>query len=243
MTHGVVFDIRELVIHKQSDNTGFELVVPHLTVRHAEMIAVIGPSGCGKSTLLDVLAMAAPVVAVGRFVFTPNGEQEIDVGRLLQANKLDALADIRRLYVGYVLQTGGLLPFLDVEANIGLICAEKKADRRRRVSELAADLGIEYHLHKKPAALSAGERQRVAIGRALAHRPAAIIADEPTAALDPATSDTVMALFVQQVTRVGVSCVVATHDWNRVERLGLRHLHQHLADSGRPGWIRSIMHD
>jgi putative ABC transport system ATP-binding protein len=183
------------------------------------------------------------VAAVGKFIFSPNGDHQFDVGKLLQANKLDSLADIRRLYIGYVLQTGGLLSFLDVAANIGLIDAENKTDGRRRVSQLAGDLGIEHHLDKKPAALSVGERQRVAIGRALVHRPAAIIADEPTAAVDPATSDTVMALLVEQVSRVGASCVLATHDWDRVERLGLRHLHQHLADSGRPGWIRSIMHD
>ena len=243
MTRGNVFDIRELVIRKQTENAGFELVIPHLTVKRAEMVAVIGPSGCGKSTLLDVLALAAPVVAVERFVFAPNGKQEIEVGPLLLAKKLDALADIRRLYIGYVLQTGGLLPFLDVATNIGLICADKKDSGRHRVSELADALGIEYHLHKKPASLSAGERQRVAIGRALAHRPAAIIADEPTAALDPTTSDKVMALFVQQITRVGASCIVATHDWDRVERLGLRHIHQYLTETGRPGWIRSIMHD
>ena len=243
MTGGIVFDIRELVIRKQTENTAFELIVPKLTVKRAEMIAVIGPSGCGKSTLLDVLAMAAPVVEVRRFMFAPNGNREIDVGKLLQANQLDTLATIRRLYIGYVLQTGGLLPYLDVEANMGVISAGKKSTGKQRVRELAAALKIEHHLHKKPASLSAGERQRVAIGRALVHRPAAIIADEPTAALDPNTSETVMDLFVQQITRVGASCIVATHDWNRVERLGLRHVHQYLADAERPGWIRSIMHD
>lgn len=243
MIGGFVFNIRELVIRKQSENAVFELIVPHLTVKRAEMIAVIGPSGCGKSTLLDVLALAAPVVEVKSFLFAPNGKREIDVGQLLQENKLDTLADIRRFYIGYVLQTGGLLPYLDVEANMGLLSAEKKSSGQRRVRKMAADLKIGNHLHKKPASLSAGERQRVAIGRALVHRPAAIIADEPTAALDPNTSETVMDLFVRQVTRVGASCIVATHDWNRVESLGLRHVHQYLADAEHPGWIRSIMHD
>ena len=238
-----VFDIRELSIRKHSTNTCFDLHVPHLSIQRSEMVALVGPSGCGKSTLLDVLALAAPIVAVNRFVFAPDELTVLDVGDLLRGNDLDALAEIRRYYIGYVLQTGGLFPFLTVESNIGLVCQGSRERKKHWVAELATSLGLYSHLRKKPSELSAGERQRVAIGRALAHRPAAILADEPTAALDPITANSVINLFTRQAQQVGACCIVATHDWDRVERLGMRRLHQHFVETGRAGWVQSIMHD
>jgi putative ABC transport system ATP-binding protein len=238
---GTLFEIADLVIRKQLSEAHFELIVPRLQIARGEMVALIGPSGCGKSTLLDVLALAAPIASAGRFLFAPREGEVLDVGRLLLRGDLDALARIRRRHIGYVLQTGGLLPFLDVARNIGLLLPRRGVLGSRRVAELAKALGLERHLHKKPAALSAGERQRVAIGRALALRPAAILADEPTAALDPLTSDGVMRLFIEQVRRADTSCLVATHDWDRVERLGLRRLQQRFEPTGRSGWVRSVM--
>ncbi len=243
MTDGAVFAIRELTIHKRSSDEHFELYVPQLTIGRAEMVAVTGPSGCGKSTLLDVLAMAAPVASVAHFEFSPGEGERFDAGALLEKADFDALAAIRRLHIGYVLQTGGLLPFLDVKRNIGLLRTRKAAAKLPNITKLAAALGIERHLRKRPSELSAGERQRVAIGRALANRPAAIIADEPTAALDPITSDVIMGLLVREVSHLGVSCVVATHDWSRVERMGLRRIQHYFEDTGRVGWTRSVMHD
>jgi putative ABC transport system ATP-binding protein len=75
----------------------------------------------------------------------------------------------------------------------------------------------------------------------LALRPAAVLADEPTAALDPITSNRVMELFIEQVHRTGTTCLVATHDWDRVERLGLRRLQQRFEPTGYSGCIRSVM--
>lgn len=237
MSDGALYDIRDLVIQKKTATAGFELIVPELIIRRGEMVATIGPSGCGKSSLLDVLAMAAPVASVARFVFSPGHDLSFDVGALLRRSDLDRLTAIRRRHLGYVLQTGGLLPFLDVRANINVL----RQCSRAAVDALAADLGIERHLRKKPADLSAGERQRVAIARALAHQPAAILADEPTAALDPNTSDVVMGLLVHKVGQLKASCIVATHDWDRVERLRLRRLRYRLTDAGRTGWTRSVL--
>jgi putative ABC transport system ATP-binding protein len=237
MTEDALYEIRDLVIHKRSATMSFELVVPEMTIRRGEMVAVIGPSGCGKSSLLDVLAMAAPVASVGRFVFAPRDGLAFDVRQLLQRNALDRLAEVRRPHLGYVLQSGGLLPFLAVRDNINLL----RKRSRSSIEALAAALGIGNQLGKKPADLSAGERQRVAIARALAHEPAVILADEPTAALDPNTSEVVMNLLVRQVEMLGASCIVATHDWDRVERLQLRRLRPCLADAGRAGWIRSVL--
>jgi putative ABC transport system ATP-binding protein len=234
-----VFSVRDLIIRKRSDDACFELMVPHLTIQRGEMVAVVGPSGCGKSTLLDALAMAAPVTSVGQFLFAPSSTEAYDIGRLLQACDLDALAAIRRRYIGYVLQTGGLLAFLSVEANIALLSTASA----ETVRSFAQGLGIERHLGRMPVDLSAGERQRVAIARALARRPATIIADEPTAALDPINSETVMDLLIAQTSRVGASCSIATHEWSRVQRLHLRRLNHRLEQCGPSGCTRSIMHD
>lgn len=239
----MLFDIEGLVIHKRASAAHFELVVPRLRIYRGEEVAVIGPSGCGKSSLLDVLALAAPVAKVRRFEFRPSGGTVLDLGRQLMSNDLDGLAEIRRRFIGYVLQTGGLLPFLNVARNIGLLLPWSDSNARRRVAELAEVLGIAAHLRKAPADLSAGERQRVAIGRALASRPAVILADEPTAALDPITSDRVMQAFMEATHRVGGACVVATHDWDRVRRLGLRQLQHRFESTGQPGWTRSVMND
>jgi putative ABC transport system ATP-binding protein len=239
----VLFDIVELLIHKRSSDSHFELSVPHLTIARGEVVALVGPSGCGKSTLLDALALASQVTSVRHFVLSPRPRLELDVGRLLMANDLDALAVIRRRFMGYVLQSGGLLPFLTVDRNIGLLLPWRERAAQKRVAALGAALGLSPHLRKKPAALSAGERQRVAIGRALAREPAVILADEPTAALDPMTSDSIMQLLFDEVGRVGAACIVATHDWDRVRRLGLRRLHQHFEVTERAGWTRSIIRD
>lgn len=238
---GFLFDIEDLVIRKQQSNDQFELIVPHVRIDRSEMVAIVGPSGCGKSTLLDVLALAAPIVSVKRFLFSPVEGDVLDVGQYLVRNELNRLACLRRKYIGYVLQTGGLLPFLSVARNMGLLLPYRGRVRLRRVTELAESLGLGRHLRKRPAALSAGERQRVAIGRALALNPPAILADEPTAALDPLTSSKIMQLFTDHVRRAGNSCLIATHDSDRVERLGLRRLHQGFEPTELAGWTRSVI--
>jgi putative ABC transport system ATP-binding protein len=235
--------IDDMLIRKQTADACFELIVPQLRIRRGEMVAVVGTSGCGKSTLFDVLALAAPIVSVGRFLFAPAIELVRDVGKLMMANEIDGLASLRRRYIGYVLQTGGLLPFLNVERNIALMLGGTERERRAAASELAADVGIAQHLKRMPADLSAGERQRVAICRALINRPSLILADEPTAALDPHTSDAAMGRLAQQVERLGASCLIATHDWDRVERLGLRRFRQHFEPTGRIGWTRSVIQE
>ena len=89
---------------------------------------------------------------------------------------------------------------------------------------MAGELGITRQLDKLPGELSAGQRQRAAIARALAHRPRLVIADEPTAALDPITAKKVMALFVGLVNDMGITLIVASHDWPQIAALGLRQL-------------------
>jgi putative ABC transport system ATP-binding protein len=151
----------------------------------------------------------------------------------------DQLALLRRRWMGYVLQTGGLLPFLSVRANIAVSRHLLDMENADDIDELAQELDIEDRLSLQPAQLSVGQRQRVAIARALSHRPAVVIADEPTAALDPRNADRVMELFVEQVERRGATLIVASHDMDRVERFGLRCL-EHSIEEVEDGHIRAV---
>lgn len=203
----------------------FRLHVPSLQIALGEKIALIGESGCGKSTLLDMLSMTLRPSNAGSFRFRPEKNAEpMDVADLWRRNKLDRLSDLRRSRIGYVMQTGGLLPYLTVRENINLSRKLLHMPEDDLVEILAKDLGIKQHLDKQPHQLSVGERQRVAIGRALAHRPSIVIADEPTASLDPLTAERIMSLFIELVDELHITVILASHAWRHINRLGLRHL-------------------
>ena len=121
-----------------------------------------------------------------------------------------------------MLQSGGLLGYLSVRANIELSRRLLGLADDGSVEHLARRLDIQDQLDKKPAALSVGQRQRVGCARALAHRPALLLADEPTAALDPINARQVLALFLEQVREQNACCVIATHDEAAAREAGLR---------------------
>ncbi|MFH1058854.1 MAG: ATP-binding cassette domain-containing protein [Pseudomonadota bacterium] len=200
----------------------FVLSVPELDIMAGERVALLGLSGCGKSTLLDLLAMVLCPDRAEVFHFRPRGGRGLDVAAAWERNDQDRLARLRRASLGYVLQTGGLLPFLSVRDNIGLGRRLLGLPRRSQVEALAAHLGITAQLDKLPDKLSVGERQRVAIARAMAHQPAVVIADEPTASLDPIHARQIMELFANLVAETGVTLVMATHDWQSVKDAGYR---------------------
>ncbi len=175
-----------------------------LTVRAGEALAVLGPSGSGKSTLLNLVAgldrpSAGSVTVDG-----------IRVDTLSEA----ASARYRRDRIGLVFQFFNLLDDLTVADNVLLpaqLAGMAKALARKRAAELLAYLGIERHAHAYPGRLSGGERQRVAVARALVNRPALLLADEPTGALDTATGDEVRALLAE-LNADGQTIVLVTHD-------------------------------
>ncbi len=204
---------------------GFCLEVPRLAVRRGECVAITGPSGSGKSTLLDVLGLVLAPDRADGFSLKPGDGAPIDVARLWREGDRDALARLRARHIGYVLQTGGLLPFLPAIDNIRLspsILGLDDGGSEGAVERLIEALGIRPLLAKKPHALSIGERQRVAIARALAHRPALLLADEPTAALDPGQALGVMKLLLELIHRFRSTAVIVSHDWDLVSALGLR---------------------
>ncbi len=197
---------------RQKSGVVFELRVPALTVERGRFVAVVGPSGCGKSTLLDMLGLISRPSEHEEFFLRSEGSGEgevIDVGSISSGS----LAAIRMSCIGYVLQTGGLLPFLSVRDNIMLPCRfNGRGDGEARMNRLSRLFGIHDQLNKKPKYLSGGQRQRVAITRALVHQPPIVLADEPTAAVDKLTAMSIMGKFKQFTEEMGVTLVLVTHD-------------------------------
>jgi putative ABC transport system ATP-binding protein len=175
-----------------------------LRVRDGEWVAVMGPSGCGKSTLLHLLGGLDRPDA-GRVVL-----DGIDLGGLSET----ARAKLRRRRVGFVFQFANLLPHLDVTANIALparLIGIGRRPARARSRELLDELGLAQIASAFPSELSGGEQQRVALARALTNRPALVLADEPTGALDTDSARDVIALL-RQVHAEGQAIVMVTHD-------------------------------
>ncbi|MES9898256.1 MAG: ABC transporter ATP-binding protein [Sedimenticola sp.] len=221
----LIYHLRDVVKTRESEGTAFRLRIPSLQIALGEKIALIGESGCGKSTLLDMLAMISRPSHSGAFRFRPEaGAEPLNIDHFWHKKQLNKLGDLRRLRMGYVMQTGGLLPYLTVRENITLSRRLLHMPDDNLVNDLAHRLGIKRHLDKRPHTLSVGERQRVAIGRALAHRPSIVIADEPTASLDPIAAERIMALFIELVEELNITVIVASHAWRHVQRLGLRRL-------------------
>lgn len=240
MASHLVFHLRGVTKVWAAPDEEFRLSVPHLDIQAGEQIAVLGQSGCGKSTLLDMLAMTLEPTACEAFRFEPEPDNQADIGEAWTKRRMDLMAGLRGRHIGYVLQTGGLLPFLTVRENIELPRRLCNLPQDATAHTLAERLQIADQLKKLPAALSVGQRQRVAVARALAHQPTVVLADEPTASLDPHTSAEVMELFVDLAARNGITLVVASHEWEKTTALGLARLHHEQVEGN--GFLQSEFH-
>ncbi len=176
-----------------------------LTVAEGEFVAIVGESGVGKSTLLNCMA-GLDTWSAGRVLF-----DGVDLGTLGDT----ARAMLRRRHVGFVFQAFHVLPHLDVAQNVGLplllLGQHHKSDSDTRVQEMLESVGLQGLGARLPQQLSGGQLQRVAIARALVHRPALLLADEPTGNLDPQTAALVMDALVAQTRSHGASLVLVTH--------------------------------
>lgn len=217
--------------------------MPRLDVPRGTKLALIGESGSGKSTLLELLAMILMPTGAGEFSFSPSSDAPVsDLDAIWRARGSDALSELRSRYIGYVLQHGGLLPYLSVRRNIELPRLLLGLPVDAVADELAGKLGIAQQLDKLPSALSVGQRQRAAIGRALAHEPPIVIADEPTAAIDPLNSHRIMALLVDLVEALGVTLILATHAHELVRERGFTLLPHEIEASDGQSMTVTVQH-
>ena len=176
-----------------------------LQVQPGEIVALLGPSGSGKSTLLQAVGLLE-----GGFEgsIRINGREAADLDD-------DARTELRREALGFVYQFHHLLPDVDARENVmlPLMIRDGQADAARtRADQLLSALGLAGRLEHRPAKLSGGEQQRVAVARALANRPPLVLADEPTGNLDEATADVVFGEFLSLVRGEGSAALVATHN-------------------------------
>jgi putative ABC transport system ATP-binding protein len=175
-----------------------------LTVRPGEAVAILGPSGSGKSTVLNLIAgLDRPTTGT----VTVAGTRVDELGE-------SGSARYRRTRIGMVFQFFNLLDDLTVRDNVLLpaqLAGTPRAQARARAEELLETLGIAKHARAYPGRLSGGERQRVAVARALINRPALLLADEPTGALDTASGHEVRALLAQ-LNADGQTVLLVTHD-------------------------------
>jgi putative ABC transport system ATP-binding protein len=176
-----------------------------LTVERGEILAVRGRSGSGKTTLLNLL---------GGLDRPTSGSVTVDDRNVSEAGERRQI-EFRRTTVAFVFQTFGLIPILSAAENVELplrLQRVESSERDRRVHEVLGLVGLAGRANHRPAELSGGEQQRVAVARALAGRPRLLLADEPTGQLDLETGRTIMLLLRNVVHAEGVTAVVATHD-------------------------------
>jgi putative ABC transport system ATP-binding protein len=175
-----------------------------LALAAGEYVAIVGESGAGKSTLLNLIAgLDRP--DVGRIAI--GGEDISQMGE-------DARTRLRRAKVGFVFQAFHILPHLTIAQNVELplvLLGVEPAERRARTLDLLAAVGLGDRGESSPNELSGGELQRVAVARALVHRPALVLADEPTGNLDPDTADTVLQLLARTIKAQGAAGILVTH--------------------------------
>jgi len=172
-----------------------------LSVAPGEFVAIVGESGVGKSTLLNCMA------GLDSWDEGSVSLKGVDLGSLPD----DKRALLRRQHVGFVFQAFHVLPHLDVAQNVALPLLLLGSHDEARVEDMLASVGLAGLGKRLPQQLSGGQLQRVAIARALIHRPALLLADEPTGNLDPTTAARVMDALTAQTREHGASLVLVTH--------------------------------
>jgi putative ABC transport system ATP-binding protein len=176
----------------------------HLEIRQGEYVSIAGPSGCGKSTLLSILGL----------LDSPTEGTYVLNGRPVQHLSLPERARIRNREIGFIFQSFNLIGDLTVYENVELPLTYRgmpAAERKAAVMDALEKVGMSHRAKHLPSQLSGGQQQRVAVARALAGKPAVLLADEPTGNLDSKNGDSVMQLL-SELHRGGATIVMVTHD-------------------------------
>jgi len=177
-----------------------------LRINSGELAAIMGPSGCGKSTLMHVLGVMTRATS-GKVLIEGKDTANMDDGQR---------TEFRRKKVGFVFQKFNLLPALTARQNIQvaqkIYGAPATAESESHLKEIVELLQIEGKLDRRPSELSGGEQQRVAIARAVTNRPAILLADEPTGALDSRNSEVVLRMFQELNQRLKQTILLVTHN-------------------------------
>lgn len=188
-----------------------------LQIAKGEVVSIVGPSGAGKTTLLQIM---------GTLDRPDSGLVEID-GVQVNGLKEKPLSDFRNRRIGFVFQFHQLLPEFTALENVmipAFIAGRSEGDTRRAATEILALMGLTDRAHHKPAELSGGEKQRVAVARALINRPAVVLADEPSGSLDSHNKEELHRLFFDLRDRLDQTFVIVTHD-EELARLTDRTIH------------------
>jgi len=178
-----------------------------LAVKKGEFLSVMGPSGCGKSTLLHVLGLMTPADE-GNVVM-----EGVEIGM-----RESARTAARRRLVGFVFQRFNLLGVLTGADNVRISLQVRRLRPDGRMDELFEAMGVAHVANRKPGHMSIGEQQRVAVVRAVAHRPALLLADEPTGNLDSDNADALLELFREMNRKEGQTIVMITHSSEAASR-------------------------
>ncbi|WP_254507391.1 ABC transporter ATP-binding protein [Anatilimnocola floriformis] len=196
------------------DTRVFALRGVDLQVNYGEMTLLVGPSGCGKTTLISIIAG----------LLNPSDGEVSLLGQNLKDLRGGRLVNFRAKNIGFVFQQYNLLPALSAAENAAvplIINGEYRHTAIKRANEVLDEVGLASRAAALPSQLSGGQQQRVAIARALIHQPRLLVCDEPTAALDAQSGQTVMQLITRVAVQPDRAVVVVTHD-SRVYRYGDR---------------------
>ena len=182
-----------------------------INIEKGEFTALVGPSGCGKTTLLNL---------IGGLDKPTDGEVFVDDTKLSNLNGRE-LIDFRLRHIGFVFQAYNLIPVLTARENVEFIMhlqGTDKSERNARVEELLTKVGLKDKMDQRPARLSGGEQQRVAVARALASKPKYVLADEPTANLDSASTYNLLDMMYRLNQEDLITFIFSTHDSRVMKR-------------------------
>lgn len=182
-----------------------------LSVEEGEFTAIVGPSGSGKTTLLNIL---------GGLDSPSGGDLEI-AGNNITKLKGNKLIDFRLHNIGFVFQAYNLIPVLSAKENVEFIMllqGWEKKKREERAVQLLEEVGLKDRINNKPSEMSGGQQQRVAVARALASRPRFVLADEPTANLDSASTNNLLDIMAMLNKEEKMTFIFSTHDQRVIDR-------------------------